>query len=71
MVNGSVKWFNNSKGFGFLVEDGQTEDIFVHYSVIEGSGFRTLKEGERVVFELTRGPKGLHAVAVRRADDQG
>ena len=65
--NGTVKWFNNSKGFGFILEEGSEEDIFVHYSVIEGDGFRTLKQGERVMFEATRGPKGLHATAVKRA----
>lgn len=68
MQEGTVKWFNNSKGFGFILADGSTEDVFVHYSVIEGDGFRTLKEGEKVIFDVTRGPKGLHAVAVRRAE---
>ena len=68
MQQGTVKWFNNSKGFGFILEEGSTEDIFVHYSVIEGDGFRTLKQGERVRFEVTRGPKGLHATAVHRVD---
>ena len=68
MQEGTVKWFNNSKGFGFILADGQSEDVFVHYSVIEGDGFRTLKEGEKVIFDVTRGPKGLHAVAVRRTE---
>ena len=70
MQQGTVKWFNNSKGFGFILQDGGNEDVFVHYSVIEGSGFRTLKEGERVTFDVTRGPKGLHAVTVRRVDQE-
>lgn len=69
MQNGTVKWFNNSKGFGFILTEGAEEDVFVHYSVIEGDGFRTLKEGERVAFQMTRGPKGLHATAVRRAEE--
>lgn len=66
MQEGTVKWFNNSKGFGFILADEGAEDVFVHYSVIQGDGFRTLKEGEKVVFDVTRGPKGLHAVAVQR-----
>ena len=63
---GTVKWFNNSKGFGFILSEGANEDVFVHYSVIEGDGFRTLKEGEKVEFLVTRGPKGLHATNVKR-----
>lgn len=70
MNQGTVKWFNNSKGFGFVVQDGSEEDIFVHYSVIEGAGFRTLKEGENVIIDVTRGPKGLHATTVRRVEDE-
>jgi len=69
MLNGTVKWFNNSKGFGFILTEGGDEDVFVHYSAIEGAGFRTLKEGERVTFEMTRGPKGLHATAVKRVEE--
>lgn len=70
---GTVKWFNNSKGFGFILADEQApqmsnEDVFVHYSVIEGDGFRTLKEGEKVAFEATRGPKGWHATSVRKPE---
>lgn len=63
---GTVKWFNNAKGFGFILPEGSEEDVFVHYSVIEGDGFRTLKQGERVAFDVERGPKGLHATAVRK-----
>ena len=66
MQQGTVKWFNNSKGFGFILQD-TGEDVFVHYSVIEGEGFRTLAEGEEVQFEMERGPKGYHATAVRKA----
>jgi CspA family cold shock protein len=62
---GTVKWFNNSKGFGFILQD-TGEDVFVHYSVIEGDGFRTLNEGDKVQFAMSRGPKGFHATAVRR-----
>ena len=64
---GTVKWFNSSKGYGFISrEDG--DDIFVHYSAIEDNGgYRTLEEGENVEFEVTEGPKGLQAKLVRKA----
>jgi len=65
MVNGTVKWFNDSKGFGFLEQEGG-EDVFVHFSAIVGDGFKTLAEGDRVTFEITRGPKGLQAANVTR-----
>ena len=65
MARGSVKWFNEAKGFGFISqEDG--EDVFVHFSAIQGDGFKTLAEGEQVEFEVTRGPKGLQAGNVRK-----
>ena len=60
MPSGKVKWFNESKGIGFIEQDSG-EDVFVHYSAITGGGFKTLKEGQRVDFEITTGPKGLKA----------
>ena len=66
MPQGLVKWFNDAKGYGFITqEDGQ--DVFVHYSAVQGSGFRSLAEGDRVEFEVTRGPKGLQASNVKKA----
>ena len=65
MPQGTVKWFNDAKGFGFLEEDGG-EDVFVHQSEIKVDGFRTLAEGERVEFETTQGPKGPKALNVRK-----
>jgi CspA family cold shock protein len=66
MAQGLVKWFNDAKGYGFITqEDGQ--DVFVHYSAVQGSGFRSLAEGDRVEFEVTQGPKGLQAANVKKA----
>ena len=64
--HGLVKWFNNAKGFGFI-EHESGEDVFVHYSVIEDEGYKSLKDGEAVTYEITQGPKGLHAAKVKRA----
>ncbi|MFI5322456.1 MAG: cold-shock protein [Thermodesulfobacteriota bacterium] len=64
-MKGKVKWFNESKGFGFIEQDNG-KDVFVHYSAIEGSGFRTLAEGDEVEFEVVESPKGLQASKVNK-----
>lgn len=64
LATGRVKWFNNTKGFGFIAPEDGGEDIFVHYSVIKSDGYKTLSEGQPVQYEITRGPKGLHATNV-------
>jgi len=69
MVQGRVKWFNNSKGFGFIEQDGDADDVFVHYSAIISDGFKTLNEGEHVEFEIEKGQKGLIAKSVRIIND--
>jgi len=66
MANGQVKWFNDAKGYGFITQEGG-EDVFVHYSAIQAQGFKSLAEGDKVEFEVTRGPKGLQAANVRKA----
>ena len=65
MKTGTVKWFNDSKGFGFL-EQESGEDVFVHFSAIAGDGFKSLAEGDRVTFDVVKGPKGLQAANVSR-----
>ena len=65
MATGSVKWFNDAKGYGFITQEGG-EDVFVHYSAIQAGGFKSLAEGDRVEFEVTKGPKGLQAANVRK-----
>lgn len=65
MAQGSVKWFNGEKGFGFIAQDGGGPDVFVHYSAIGGTGFKTLDEGQRVEFEIGQGQKGPQAQDVR------
>ncbi|MEB0042103.1 MULTISPECIES: cold shock domain-containing protein CspD [unclassified Pseudomonas] len=62
--HGKVKWFNNAKGYGFINENDKTEDLFAHYSAITMEGYKTLKAGQPVVFEIIQGPKGLHAVNI-------
>lgn len=64
MRTGIVKWFNNTKGFGFIAPAEGGEDVFVHFSVIQGSGYRSLDEGQNVSFEVEQGPKGLQATMV-------
>lgn len=64
MASGKVKWFNNSKGYGFIEQEGGN-DVFVHFSAITGSGYKTLEEGQHVEFEVTQGPKGPQAANVR------
>ncbi|MCU1629778.1 MAG: cold-shock DNA-binding domain protein [Pseudonocardia sp.] len=65
MAQGTVKWFNGEKGFGFIAQDGGGPDVFVHYSQIEASGFRSLDEGQRVEFDVGQGQKGPQAEHVR------
>jgi len=63
-VNGTVKWFNNAKGFGFITREESDDDVFVHFRSIQGEGYRTLNEGQVVEFNLVEGPKGLQAEEV-------
>ncbi len=70
-INGKVKWFNNAKGYGFIIEDGKTEDLFAHFSAIQMEGYKTLKAGQPVSFEIIQGPKGLHAVNIGAAIETG
>jgi len=65
-MQGTVKWFNDAKGYGFISQD-TGEDVFVHYTAIDMEGFRTLNKGDKVSFEVERGPKGLHAVSVTKS----
>ena len=67
MASGTVKWFNEAKGFGFISQADGGEDVFVHFSAISGDGFRTLAEGDKVEFDVVKGPKGFQAANVRKA----
>jgi cold shock protein len=67
MATGTVKWFNDTKGFGFITQDGGGDDVFCHHTAIKMDGFRSLAEGEKVEFEVVKGPKGLQAQNVRKA----
>lgn len=65
MVSGKVKWFNNAKGYGFILADGRDdEDLFAHFSAIQMEGYKTLKAGQVVCFDIIQGPKGLHAINI-------
>lgn len=68
MPTGTVKWFNNAKGFGFILPDGGGEDLFAHYSSIDMDGYRTLKAGQAVTFDIEKGDKGLHAKSIKLAN---
>ncbi|MGE5089109.1 MAG: cold-shock protein [Candidatus Levyibacteriota bacterium] len=68
MATGTVKWFNDAKGFGFVTPEAGGKDLFAHFSAIQGQGFKTLKEGQRVTFDVTTGPKGDQASNIRAAD---
>jgi cold shock protein len=66
MATGTVKWFNAEKGYGFITQDGGGADVFVHFSAIQGAGYRSLEENDKVEFDVTSGPKGAQASNVRR-----
>ena len=68
MATGTVKWFNSSKGFGFIAPDGGGEDVFAHFSAIQAQGFKALAESQKVSFDVTSGPKGKQAANIRSLD---
>jgi cold shock protein len=65
MPTGIVKWFNNAKGYGFILPDADSQDVFAHYSAIRMEGFKTLKAGQAVRFDIQAGPKGMHAIDIQ------
>lgn len=65
MATGTVKWFNDSKGFGFITPDDGKEDVFAHFSAVQSTGFKTLKEGQKVTFDIVQGPKGKQASNIK------
>jgi CspA family cold shock protein len=67
MANGTVKWFNDAKGFGFITPTNGGDDLFAHFSAIQGSGFKTLTEGQQVTFDIVAGPKGQQAANIQAA----
>ena len=71
MAIGTVKWFNNAKGYGFILPDGGGDDLFAHYSAIQMDGYKTLKAGQPVEFEIIEGPKGLQATNIQSASEDG
>ncbi|TMG86524.1 MAG: cold-shock protein [Betaproteobacteria bacterium] len=68
MATGTVKWFNDSKGFGFITPDGGGKDLFAHFSAIQGEGHKSLRENQKVSFEVTNGPKGAQATSIKPLD---
>jgi cold shock protein len=68
MITGTVKWFNDDKGFGFITPDGGGKDVFAHFSAIQGEGHKSLRENQKVSFEVTNGPKGAQASNIRPLD---
>lgn len=66
MTKGTIKWFSDQKGYGFVTPEGGKKDVFVHYSALQGDGFKSLREGELVEFDITEGPKGEQAANVRK-----